>query len=106
FLVAFFGALNNLVRQIQNRLGAAIVFLQLDDPRAGELFGKIHDVAKIGAAKRVNALRVVTDHSDIVVGGGEQSDDLCLEVIGVLVLIHHNETVDAGKPVAHLFMIG
>ena len=105
-VVAFFGALNDLVGQIQNRLGAAVVFFELDDTRAGEVFGKIHDVAKIGAAERINALRVVADHRDVVVRRGEQPDDFRLQVIGVLIFVDHDEAVSVGEPLAHFGVIG
>src|SRR5918992_6114226 len=90
-LVAFGGALNDLVGKIQNRLGAAIVFLQLDDSRRGEVLGKIHDVAKVGAAKGIDALSVVAYHGNVVVGCRKQPDNLRLQVIGILIFIDHDE---------------
>ena len=49
-LVAFLGSADDLVGDVQDRLGAAIILFQLDDPRAGKMLGKVHDVAKVGAA--------------------------------------------------------
>src|ERR1051325_10195728 len=59
--VAFLGARNDLVRDIQDRLSAAVIFFELDNPCFGKVLWKIHDVAEIGAAKRINALRIITD---------------------------------------------
>ena len=70
------------------------------------MFREIHDVAKIGATKRVNALGVIADYRNVVMRRGDQADDLGLQAVSVLVFIYHDETVDTGKAVAHFFMIG
>ena len=70
------------------------------------MLGKVHDVAKVGAAKRVDALGVVADHRDVVMGRRQQTDDLRLQVIGVLVLVDHDEAIDVGQALAHLGVIG
>src|SRR5678815_6143379 len=85
--IAFRGTLNDLVRHIQNRLRAAVILFELDDSCFGEVLGKVHDVAEIGAAEGIYALRIITDHGDVLMSSGEQAHDLGLE----LSLIHISE---------------
>src|SRR6185437_6046925 len=80
FFIAFRGALYNLVRDVQNWLRAAVIFFELDDPCFREVLGKIHDVAEIGTAEGINALRIITDHGHVLMCGGEQAHDLGLEI--------------------------
>src|SRR5262245_18851540 len=50
-LVALLGELDDFVGQIQNGLRAAVVFFEFDDAGLRKRLRKIHDVAKIRAAK-------------------------------------------------------
>jgi hypothetical protein len=100
FFVLFRCAADDLVRDVEDRLRAAVVLLERDDLRAGKVFGKIHDVAEIRAAKRVDALRVVADDHDVIVRRGEQPHDVGLEAIGVLVFVDHDEAVGLGQPLS------
>src|SRR5262249_41934210 len=103
-VVALLGELNNFVGQVQNGLRAAVVFFEFDNAGARKRLGKIHDISEIGAAKRVDTLRIVSHDSHVIVRGGQQPDDLRLKSIGILILVDHDELVNLGKPAAHLFM--
>src|SRR5689334_23190914 len=96
FFIAFRGALYNLVRDVQNRLRAAVIFFELDDACSREVLRKIHDVAEIGAAEGINALRIITDHGHVLVCSGQQADDLGLQMIRILIFVHHDEAIRIG----------
>ena len=66
---------------------AAVVALELDDPRGGVADGKLHDVAEIGPAPRVDALEVVADDHDVALAPGEGVDEARLQEVRVLVLV-------------------
>ena len=68
-------------------LRAAIVFFELEDLRALEVFFEAQDHAVIAAAPRVDRLIVVADDRDVVVLGGEQRDEAVLRDIDVLILV-------------------
>ena len=46
---------------------------------------------EIRAAPRVDALRIVAHHHDIVVSRGQKIDELALESVRVLIFIHEDE---------------
>src|SRR3989442_1137592 len=84
---------DDLVGQREDRLRAAVVLLQLEDLRAGEQLGEVHDVAERRPAERVDALGVVPHHHHVVVREGGLADELGLQAIRVLVLVHHDVAV-------------
>ena len=72
---------------------AAKILFELDDLSAGEEFGKFEHVAKGRAAKRIDRLRLVADNRDVIVRGGKQTDDLRLQLVGVLILVDHHVAI-------------
>ncbi len=56
FRIFLRGFLNDLVGQAENRLRAAVIFLQFIDLGAGEPGGKLHDVAERRTAERIDGL--------------------------------------------------
>src|SRR5216683_1931715 len=62
--VALLGLLDDLVRQVENRLGATVVLLQFDDFRAGKQSGKLQNVAHGSAAEAVDRLSIIADSHD------------------------------------------
>src|SRR5690348_16844317 len=73
------GARYDFIGDVEDALQRAIVLLELDHARAGEDFlRKVHDVAKVGAAKRIDRLRVVAHRHHVAMGRGEQSHQLGL----------------------------
>ena len=65
----------------------AIVGFDLVDLGVGVALGEVEDVAEVCAAPRVDGLGVVADDHDVVVAGGEEFDEVVLEVVGVLIFI-------------------
>ena len=93
----------------QDRLGRAVVLLELDHARVGEVLLEVEDVADVGAAEAVDRLRVVADHREVAMADGpacvgapprvglprraaadEQLQQPVLRVVGVLVLVHEH----------------
>ena len=70
--------------------GGAVVLLQFDDLRPGEIFFKFQDVADVRAAPLVDALVVVAHHAQVAVLLRQQIDQSVLQHVGVLVLVHHD----------------
>ena len=97
--------LDDVVRDVENRLDAAEIFFELENRRAGEMRRKIKDIAVIRAPKRINALRLVADGHDVIVRGGEQADNAGLQRVRVLIFVHHDETVDVREAAANFFML-
>ncbi|MCU0563828.1 MAG: hypothetical protein MUE48_07800, partial [Desulfobacterales bacterium] len=93
------------VGEIQDRLGAAVVLLQADDARTREELREVDDVAEVGAAEGVDALRVVPDDQDVPVGVRQVVEDLRLDRVGVLVLVHHEVFVRGGDAPAHVRVV-
>src|ERR1043166_4917770 len=73
------------VRDVENWLRGAIVLLERDRARAGEMPRKIQDVALRGAAERINTLRVVADDRDVLVRAAHPAEDATLQLIRVLI---------------------
>ena len=95
-------ALDHRVGGGEDRLGGAVVLLQLDHRGVGEVVLEIEDVADVGVAEAVDRLIVVADHHQVAVLGGEQLQQPVLGVVGVLVLVDEDVAEDAAPAVAHL----
>ncbi len=65
----------------------AVVLLQTDDLRAGEVLLEAQDVADLGAAPAVDRLVVVADAGDVAVAAGQQPQPEVLGDVGVLVFV-------------------
>ena len=83
----------------------AVVGLDAVDDGAGVTLGERHDVFKIGAAPRVDALGVVADGHHAMVGG-EFVDDLGLERVGVLILVDEDVAETVGEVLGDLGGVG
>ncbi len=96
----------------EDRLGRAVVLLELDDARVGEVLLEVEDVADVGVAEAVDRLRVVADDGEVAVSGelhalaarrrlaapDQQLQEAVLRVVGVLVLV--DEDVAEARGVA------
>ena len=60
---------------------------------------ELEDVPDGGAAEAVEALVLVADHADVSAGLGELQEELFLDVVSVLVLIHEDVAQVAGHGV-------
>ncbi len=79
------------VGHVENLRRAAVVRLDLVNDRAGMPLRKVDDVAKVRAAPRVDALRIVTHDHDVAAARREQLDQVALDLVGVLVFIDQYE---------------
>ncbi len=68
----------------------AVVLLQLEFLHLRVIVLEIEDVLDIGAAKTVDALRIIAHHADVLMAGGQFLYNQVLGVVGVLILIHHD----------------
>ena len=71
-------------------LGAAVVLFQADGPAAFELLLKRENVLNGGAAEAVDALVVIADDAEIAVLSCQKRDQQILQMVRVLILIHHD----------------
>ena len=99
------GARDDLVGDVEDALQRAIVLFELDHARAGEDFRKVHDVAEVGAAKRIDRLRIVAHRHHVAMGRGEQPHQLGLDQVGVLVLVDHDVAVGVAEAPAHVVVL-
>ena len=101
----------------EDRLGGAVVLLELDHARVGEVLLEVEDVAHVGAPEAVDRLAVVAHDRQVAVAlqahpttvrGGlaaaadEQLQEPVLRVVGVLVLVHEHVAEGVGVALAHL----
>ena len=93
----FFGLGNDGVCQAEDGLGGAVILFKLDDPGSWKLVRKTHDIVKICAPETVDGLGIVSDHHHVVVVAGKQADDLCLDQVGVLVLVNQDILKTSGN---------
>ena len=78
---------NHAVGSVHDVLGRAVVLLQAEQFRFRIVLSEAEDVLDTGAPETVDALRVVTDHADILVGFGKPPDNQVLGEVGILVLV-------------------
>jgi hypothetical protein len=72
--------------------GRAVILLEPDDQRAGEIALEFEDVADLGAAPAVDRLVVVADAAQILVLLRQQPQPQILRDVGVLVLVDQQVT--------------
>ena len=75
------------VRRFEDPLRRPVVLVEHDDRRFGERVLELQEVAEVGAAELVDALRVVADDHDAAVFEREQAHDLPLRGVRVLELV-------------------
>ena len=120
-LLAALVVLDDRVGSGEDRLGGAVVLLQQDRGRVGEVLLEVEDVADVGAAEGVDRLVGVTDHHQLgrlgprgLVGvgvgqrgvvhpvGTELVDQGVLGVVGVLVFVDQHVPEPAPVDLPHL----
>ena len=67
--------------------GGAVIALQPDDARAGEILLEAQDVLHLGAAPGIDRLVVVADAADVAVRLRQQPQPQILHQVGVLVFV-------------------
>ena len=81
---------DDLVGRVEDVAGGAVVLLELDDLRLGEVLLKVEDVPDVRAAPAVDRLVVVADDAEVVLLPRQQADELVLRGVGVLIFVHQN----------------
>ena len=71
----------------EDRAGRAVVALEPDHLRAGEVVLEAEDVVDLGAAPAIDRLVVVADAADVLARLGEEAQPEILRDIGVLILV-------------------
>src|ERR1017187_343123 len=74
---------------IHDIFGGSVILFQFINLEFGIIFLEIEDVLNISAPECVDTLCVVAYHADVTIGGGEFADNQVLDMVGILVLIHH-----------------
>ena len=82
--------LNDRVCKMQNRRGGTIILLQLDRMTSRKFRFEGQNIFEICASKAVNALIIISHHTDISVLFGKRINQAKLHIIGVLILVHKN----------------
>ena len=73
---------------IENGLGRAVVLLEDHDPGIGVVGLEVEDVFDVGAPPVVDRLIIVSYDTEVVVAGGQKTEQPVLGVVRVLVLVH------------------
>ena len=81
---------DDLVGRVQDLFRTAVVLLEPDAAAAGKLLLEGQDVFDRCPAETVDALVVVPDHAEVSVPSGQQRDQQILQMVGVLILVHHD----------------
>ncbi len=79
------------IGEVEDLIGAAVVFLEADDFGAGKDVLEIEDVFDFGTAPAIDGLVIVADDAEISVGADEGFDEGELEAVGVLVFVDLDE---------------
>ena len=67
--------------------GRAVILLEPDDLRAGEVLFEAKDVGDLGAAPGIDRLVVVADAAEVAARLGEQLQPFVLALVGVLIFV-------------------
>ena len=79
---------------VEDRLGRAVVLLEQDGLRVGKVAFELEDVADVGAAERVDGLKIVADDGQVAGLPGEQLQQPVLGAVRVLVLVDEHPAED------------
>ena len=104
--VALGGISDHGIGQFENGPSGPIVPFQRDGRGAGELFGKVQNVADRSRPKRVDRLSIVADNRDSGVHRSERPKDIGLHDAGVLVLVDEHVVEHRSKDGADVWIPG
>ena len=85
-----FIVLDHGVCRIKDILRRSVILLQLNDCRIRINLFKIKNIADIGASEFVNGLVIVTHNTQVTASRCQQSNQLELRSVGILILIDHD----------------
>ena len=91
---------NQAVRSMHDKLRRPVVLLQFKQPGTLILFLEIQNIVNISPSETIDALGIVTHHTDSSMFMCQQQDNLLLGIVGVLILIDQYilETLDIFLP--------
>ena len=92
------------VGQAQDFRRAPVVGFDAVDFGVRVAVGEFQNVLEMRAAPGIDALAVVADRHDVVVGGGQEVHQRALQFVGVLVFVHEDELETALLFFAHFGM--
>ena len=75
---------------LHNVLGRAVVALEFEELQTGITLLHAQDILNVCAAKRINALSIVTHHTQMSVTAHQSAHNEALRKIGVLILIYEH----------------
>ena len=90
FLYLVYILMNERVSGIDDGLGRAVVLLKFEEFGVGINLPEIEDVADVGTAEGIDALRIVAHHADVVLRFSQTLNEQELDVVRILVLIDQN----------------
>ncbi len=90
---------------VENALTRPVVLLHHDDRRFREHLLELQEIPKIGPAKFVDRLILVTDHHHVAVLLGEHPHELPLRDVGVLELVDQHVTEARAPPLPRLAVV-
>ena len=73
-------------------LGRTVILLQLEDFCVGIYLGEIQNIVDVGSPERVDALRIVTHHTNTLILLSELQHNAVLRIVGVLILVDKHIT--------------
>ena len=78
------------VGSLHNELCRTVIPFQLEEAGIGELVSEIENIVNVRTTERVDALVVVADDTDTAVCLRQQTDDVHLRIVRVLILVNKN----------------
>ena len=79
------------IRDFQNFRDAAVIHLDLEDPRVRIAFGKFENVLKIRAAPRIDRLGIIADDHHVLVIERQRINEISLDFVRILIFIDKNK---------------
>ena len=92
FLFTMSVIFDNCISRRQNCFGRAIILLQHNGFGIRIILLKIHNIANISTTPTIDGLIRITYYAKIAIAPSQQSCQLILGPIGILILIHQNIT--------------
>ena len=86
-LHAFRITFDHRIGRLDDRTRRAVILLQLEDHRVGEILLERKDVLDLGPPERIDRLGVVAHHADLRMELRQAPDDDVLGIVGILILI-------------------
>ena len=87
---------------VEDRLGGAVVLLQLDHRRLGEVALELEDVADVGMPEAIDGLEIVADDEQVAVLLAEKLEEPVLDPVRVLVLVDEHPAEGAAVALANV----